>query len=156
LKPSKLLPCPFWNRKNEPAFNFCLRESAAKKTVGSVLLDSDVAQIYGVETRGINKAVNNNPDKFPAGYVVELLKQQKSELVENFYRFNKMRNIFARFAQNELKFMPMDVAADKTLSVLSTTVPMSTLSPRRLRATEKNYPTGLTGLCRISFSSGKR
>ena len=25
-----------------------------------------------------------------------------------------------------------------------------------LRATEKNYPTGFTGLCRISFSSGKR
>jgi hypothetical protein len=33
----------------------------------SVLLDSDVAQIYGVETRDINKAVTNNPDKFPDG-----------------------------------------------------------------------------------------
>jgi hypothetical protein len=32
-----------------------------------VLLDSDVAQIYGVETRDVNKAVANNPDKFPAG-----------------------------------------------------------------------------------------
>ncbi len=30
----------------------------------SVLLDSDVAQIYGVETRDINQAVANNPDKF--------------------------------------------------------------------------------------------
>ena len=37
-----------------------------------VLLDSDVAQIYGVETRDINKAVANNPDKFPADYIVEL------------------------------------------------------------------------------------
>ena len=36
----------------------------------SVLLDSDIAQIYGVETRDINKAVTNNPDKFPAGYVI--------------------------------------------------------------------------------------
>lgn len=43
----------------------------------SVLLDSDIAQIYGVETRDINKAVTNNPDKFPAGYVVELSKQEK-------------------------------------------------------------------------------
>jgi hypothetical protein len=25
-----------------------------------------------------------------------------------------------------------------------------------LRASEKNYPTGFTGLCRIFFSSGKR
>ena len=58
----------------------------------SVLLDSDVAQIYGVETRDINKAVTNNPDKFPAGYVVELSKPEKTELVENFHRFNKLKH----------------------------------------------------------------
>ncbi len=53
----------------------------------SILLDSDVAQIYGVETRDINKAVANNPDKFPAGYIIELSKSEKTELVENFHRF---------------------------------------------------------------------
>ena len=37
-----------------------------------VLLDSDVAEIYGVETKHINQAVKNNPDKFPFGYVIEL------------------------------------------------------------------------------------
>jgi hypothetical protein len=62
--------------------------------------------------RDINKAVNNNPDKFPAGYVVELSKQQKGELVENFHRFNKeeekMKNIFARSVPNELKSLPID------------------------------------------------
>jgi hypothetical protein len=58
----------------------------------SVLLDSDVAKIYGVETRDINKAVTNNPDKFPVGYVIELSKPEKSELVENFHRFNKLNH----------------------------------------------------------------
>ncbi len=58
----------------------------------SVLLDSDVAQIYGVETRDINKAVTNNPGKFPSGYVVKLSKPEKSELVENFHRFNKLKH----------------------------------------------------------------
>jgi hypothetical protein len=38
-----------------------------------VLLDRDVAALYGVETRVVNQAVKNNPDKFPAGYVVELM-----------------------------------------------------------------------------------
>ena len=37
-----------------------------------VLLDVDVAEIYGVETKRINEAVKNNPDKFPTGYVIEL------------------------------------------------------------------------------------
>lgn len=30
-----------------------------------VILDSDVAELYGVETKHINQAVRNNPDKFP-------------------------------------------------------------------------------------------
>ena len=37
-----------------------------------VLIDSDVATLYGVETKEINQAVKNNPEKFPAGYVYEL------------------------------------------------------------------------------------
>lgn len=37
-----------------------------------VLLDRDVAALYGVETRDINKSVRNNPGKFPKGYVIEL------------------------------------------------------------------------------------
>lgn len=41
-----------------------------------VLLDSDVAEIYGVETKRINEAVKNNPEKFPAGYVIELDKTE--------------------------------------------------------------------------------
>ncbi len=57
-----------------------------------VLLDADVAQIYGVETRDINKSVTNNPDKFPADYVIELSKEEKDELVENFHRFNKLKH----------------------------------------------------------------
>jgi hypothetical protein len=36
-----------------------------------VLLDFDVAEIYGVETKRINEAVKNNPDKFPEGYIIE-------------------------------------------------------------------------------------
>jgi len=40
------------------------------------LLDRDVAALYGVETRVINQAVKNNPDKFPDGYVVELSLQE--------------------------------------------------------------------------------
>jgi phage regulator Rha-like protein len=37
-----------------------------------VLLDSDVAEIYGVETKRINEAVKNNPAKFPDGYLLDL------------------------------------------------------------------------------------
>lgn len=37
-----------------------------------VILDADVAMLYGVETKEINQAVKNNPKKFPKGYVIKL------------------------------------------------------------------------------------
>jgi hypothetical protein len=40
----------------------------------NVLLDSDVAWLYGVETKRVNEAANNNPHKFPNGYILELIK----------------------------------------------------------------------------------
>ena len=40
----------------------------------NVIIDSDVARLYRVATRDINKAVKNNPDKFPEGYLLELTK----------------------------------------------------------------------------------
>ncbi|WP_418329933.1 ORF6N domain-containing protein, partial [Segatella sp.] len=42
-----------------------------------VILDRDVAELYGVETRDINKAVKNNPKKFPPGYIIELNSSEK-------------------------------------------------------------------------------
>lgn len=58
----------------------------------NVILDSDVATLYGVETKDINKAVKNNMNKFPEGYIIELLETEKCELVENFHRFNKLKH----------------------------------------------------------------
>ena len=57
-----------------------------------VLLDRDVAMLYGVETRDINKAVKNNPRKFPEGYILELMAGEKTQLVENFHRFNSLKH----------------------------------------------------------------
>lgn len=34
-----------------------------------VIADADVADLYGVETKRINEAVRNNPDKFPEEYM---------------------------------------------------------------------------------------
>jgi hypothetical protein len=48
-----------------------------------VILDSDVAALYGVETMRINETVKNNPDKFPEGYLLELTKYQTKKSPKN-------------------------------------------------------------------------
>ena len=57
-----------------------------------VILDCDVAELYGVETKEINQAVRNNPEKFPEGYIWAVDDQEKNELVKNFDRFEKQKH----------------------------------------------------------------
>lgn len=56
-----------------------------------VLIDADVAELYGVLTKEVNQAVRNNPDKFPYGYLFELDKYEKTEVVKNFDHLNKLK-----------------------------------------------------------------
>ena len=56
-----------------------------------VILDCDVAELYGVATKEINQAVRNNPEKFPDGYIFELDSQEKGEVVKNFDHLQNLR-----------------------------------------------------------------
>lgn len=57
-----------------------------------VLLDRDVAALYGVETKRVNEAVKNNLEKFPEGYLFTLNDNEKKELVEKFDRFESLKH----------------------------------------------------------------
>ncbi len=50
----------------------------------SVILDADVATLYGVETKRINEAVRNNKDKFPENYMFELSNEESQVLRSKF------------------------------------------------------------------------
>ena len=56
-----------------------------------VILDADVSKLYGVETKRINEAVRNNPEKFPDGFVIPLNLSEKQEVVENFDRLQSLK-----------------------------------------------------------------
>lgn len=56
-----------------------------------VILDRDVAELYQTETREINKAVRNNPEKFPDGYCFTLQPSEKQYVVENFHRMESLK-----------------------------------------------------------------
>lgn len=57
-----------------------------------VLIDRDVAALYGVETRRVNEAVKNNLDKFPQGYFFTLQNTEKQYLVEIFDHLKPLKN----------------------------------------------------------------
>ncbi len=45
-----------------------------------VMLDTDLAQLYGVETFNLNKAVKRNIDRFPADFMFQLTKEEIGRL----------------------------------------------------------------------------
>jgi hypothetical protein len=49
-----------------------------------VILDNDIADLYKVETKRINEAVKNNPDKFPEGYIFTLTDEEMHSLRSKF------------------------------------------------------------------------
>lgn len=57
-----------------------------------IIIDSDVAELYGVETKRINEAVSRNLDKFPDGYLITLDEKEKNELVANCDRFDALKH----------------------------------------------------------------
>jgi len=55
-----------------------------------VLIDRDVAELYGVETREVNQAVKNNPEKFPKGYTFSV---DNDELCKHIKNFDMLRSL---------------------------------------------------------------
>lgn len=66
---------------------FQIEEKIVSLNGKPVLIDRDVAQLYGVPTKRINEAVKNNQNKFPKGYVISLKKARMEPFaVEDFDR----------------------------------------------------------------------
>jgi hypothetical protein len=48
-----------------------------------VILDADLARLYGVETRALNQAVKRNTDRFPKDFLFQLNQAEKAEVITN-------------------------------------------------------------------------
>ena len=56
-----------------------------------VMLDSDLANLYGVETRILNQAVKRNIERFPENFRIQLTKDELYSLRSQFVTFNKTK-----------------------------------------------------------------
>ena len=52
-----------------------------------VMLDFDLAMLYGTETKALNQAVKRNTERFPDDFIFQLSKQEMQELVTNCDRW---------------------------------------------------------------------
>ena len=94
-----------------------------------------MAWLYGVETKDINRAVKNNPDKFPEGYIFPISETEKLELVKNFHRFGNLKHstvLPKAFAEKGLymlaTILKSEKATDTTIAIVEAFAKMRELS----------------------------
>lgn len=57
-----------------------------------VLVDADLAALYGVTTKALNQAVQRNIERFPKDFKFQLNQEEKDELVTNCDRFKRLKH----------------------------------------------------------------
>ncbi|MDR0292165.1 MAG: ORF6N domain-containing protein [Elusimicrobium sp.] len=62
----------------------------------SVMLDRDLAALYGVEVRALNQAVKRNPERFPSNFMFQLCKEE----------WEILRSQIVIFKNDGRKFLP--------------------------------------------------
>jgi hypothetical protein len=72
-----------------------------------VILDSDLASIYGVETKRLNEAVKRNADRFPKDFAFRLTLQEAADLKAHpVTSSSTMRSQFATASKRNVRFLP--------------------------------------------------
>ena len=61
-----------------------------------IMIDRDLAELYGVETKVLNQAVKRNMERFPERFRFQLTKKEMTELVTNCDRFNSLKHSTTR------------------------------------------------------------
>lgn len=56
-----------------------------------VMIDSDLAELYGVSTKRLNKQVKRNHKRFPLDFMFQLTAEEKKFLIEKNTRLNKLK-----------------------------------------------------------------
>lgn len=102
-----------------------------------IMLDRDLAALYGVETKRINEAVRNNVDKFPSDFYFELTEKEFTSLRSKISTtsFAKTRVASKVFTEQGIymlaTILKSKTATDVTISIIRTF--------KKLREFSKHY-----------------
>ena len=119
-----------------------------------VMIDRDLAEFYGVETKRINEAVRNNKDKFPSDFYFELSDKEFIDLRSKISTtdFAKTRTNPKVFTEQGVYMLATvlksKVATDVTISIIRTF--------KKLREFSKHYNALAKKIMEVEKKSDKQ
>ena len=85
-----------------------------------VIVDADLAVLYGVATKALNQAVTRNEKRFPTDFMFRLTKEEKDELVTNCDRLQKLKHSSAlprAFTEQGVAMLSSVLNSDRAIDV---------------------------------------
>ena len=118
-----------------------------------VMLDSDLASLYGVETFRFNEAIKRNKDRFPADFMFQLSKEEHDVLTSQFaisksgsggrrtlpYVFSEHGALAAAFVLNSPKAISVSTQVVRAFVRLREVLSSNADLARKLDIMEKRY-----------------
>ena len=87
-----------------------------------VMLDRDLAYLYGVPTKVLNQAVKRNERRFPSDFMFRLTKEEKNELVTNCDRLARLKHSSALpsvFTEQGVAMLSSVLNSERAIEVIS-------------------------------------
>ena len=119
-----------------------------------VLLDADLAELYGVTTKRLNEQVKRNPERFPADFLFALTAEEKAQVVAHCDHLARLKfsptqpnaftehgAIMAASVLNTPRAVEMSVFVVRTFVRLRQILATHTELARKLAVLEKKYDT---------------
>jgi len=124
-----------------------VKEKVIRLRDQEIILDSDVAILYGVETKRINEALRNNPEKFPQGYVFPLMEEEWDNLRSKIStaKLNKARYVPKAFTEKGLYMLATILksprATETTIAIVEAFAKIRELSRTIAELTQSSDPS---------------
>ncbi|MBU0622821.1 MAG: ORF6N domain-containing protein [Gammaproteobacteria bacterium] len=113
-----------------------------------VMVDADLAELYGVPTKALNQAVQRNIDRFPADFMFRLTQTEKTEVVTNcdhLARLKYSRTLPYAFTEHGALMLGNVLKSDRAVEV-SLLVVRTFVQLREMLATNKELAAKLLEL----------
>ncbi len=85
-----------------------------------VMLDRDLAELYGVKTRHLNRQVKRNIKRFPMEFMFQLTRQERNELVPIWHQFGKMKHSYVMphaFTEHGVAMLASVLNSDRAIKI---------------------------------------
>lgn len=85
-----------------------------------VMVDRDLAELYGIETKKLNQSVKRNIKRFPADFMFQLTNEEQNELVTNCDRLRSMKHSSSNayvFTEHGVTMLASVLNSDKAIEI---------------------------------------